>query len=269
VNKLLEEYGLEPVSSTAEFNVGDLTLVLGIPETDPLPAHAEVEYIGALLWQQEDEDLPAWLDALRGDEPVVWVYSANPRYGPASAWADSGIVLEACIEALKDEDMQIVLTRGHYDVPKKLLPLPANFHCASFVPGLSLAKRCDLMIHHGGFGSYQTGLYTGTPAVVIPTFSERESNARHLAAVGAGDYVLPAEYCTGDKGILMYEIRARLRRLLKQTRMRDGLVEELRTKARKVLSDPEYTKNAKEMSAKLHSCGGASGAARRIEGLAS
>jgi UDP:flavonoid glycosyltransferase YjiC (YdhE family) len=268
VNKLLEEYGLEPVSTTAEFNAGDLTLVLGIPETDPLPDHADAEYIGAILWQQEEEDLPAWFDSLSEQKPIVWVYSANPQYGPASAWANSDIVLEACIEALRDEDVQIVLTRGHYDLPEELLPLPANFHCASYVPGVSLARRCDLMIHHGGFGSYQTGLYTGTPAVVIPTFSERESNARHLAAVGAGDFVLPAEYTTGDRSILMYEIRARLRRLLKQTRMRDGLVEELRTKVRKVLSDPTYTKNAKEISAKTCSYGGAPEAARLIEGLA-
>ena len=100
VNKLLGEYGLEPVSTTAEFNVGDLTLVLGIPETDPLPDHAKAEHIGAILWQQEDGDLPGWFDALRTDKPIVWVYSANPRYGPASAWADSGVVLEACIDAL-------------------------------------------------------------------------------------------------------------------------------------------------------------------------
>jgi len=48
-----------------------------------------------------------------------------------------------------------------------------------------MAERSDLLIHHGGYGSCQTGLVTGTPAVIIPTYAERESNARRIAALGA------------------------------------------------------------------------------------
>jgi UDP:flavonoid glycosyltransferase YjiC (YdhE family) len=268
VNRLLKEYGLEPVSSTAEFNVGDLTLVMGIPETDPLPDHVHVEYIGPILWQKDDEDLPGWIDSLSNDKPIVWIYCANPQYASSSAWANSDVVLQVCTEALADEDMHIVLTSGHHALPKKFLPLPANFRYESYVPGVAMAKRCDLMIHHGGYGSCQTGLYTGTPAVIIPTMSERESNARHVAAVGAGDFVLPAAYATGDRSILSYEIRSRLRHILGQTRMREGLVDELRTKVRKVLSDPTYTQNARKISGRMSSYGGAAEAARLIEGLA-
>jgi len=268
VNKVLGEYGLDPVSSTAEFNVGDLTLVMGIPETDPLPDNVDVKYIGPILWQKEGENLPGWIDSLANDKPIIWIYSANPQYASASSWANSDVVLQACIIALADEEIQIVLTTGHHALPKKFLPLPSNFRYESFVPGIAMAKKCDLMIHHGGYGSCQTGLYTGTPAVIIPTFSERESNARRIAAVGAGDFVLPAVYSTGDKSILMYEIRAGLRRILRQTRMRDGLVEELRTKVRRVVSDPIYTENARKISAKMSSYGGPVEAARLIEGLA-
>jgi len=46
--------------------------------------------------------------------------------------------------------------------------LPPNFYYASYVPGLAMAERSDLLIHHGGYGSCQTGLYAGTPAVIIP-----------------------------------------------------------------------------------------------------
>lgn len=97
----------------------------------------------------------------------------------------------------------------------------------AFVPGLAMAARSDLLIHHGGYGLCQTGLYTGTPAVIIPTFSERENNARRVAALGAGDFVLPTTDAGGKK---------------KQVR-----VEELRAKVRRVLADPAYARNARRI----------------------
>ncbi len=66
-----------------------------------------------------------------------------------------------------------------------------NFQHASYVPGLAMARKSDLLVHHGVYGSCHPGLFTGTPALVIPTYSERESNARRIASVKAGDYVLP------------------------------------------------------------------------------
>jgi UDP:flavonoid glycosyltransferase YjiC (YdhE family) len=108
-----------------------------------------------------------------------------------------------------------------------------------------MAERSDLLIHHGGYGSCQTGLYTGTPAVIIPTFSERESNARRIANVGAGDFVLPSTDVSG--------------------RIKQVQAAEVRAKVKHVLSDSSYTKNARRVSEKIRSYGGASEAARLIE----
>ena len=52
LNKILAEYGLDPILKTEDLLVGDLTLMLGMPETDPLPANTSVTYIGAILWQK-------------------------------------------------------------------------------------------------------------------------------------------------------------------------------------------------------------------------
>ena len=81
MNKVLEAYDLEPVSTTAEFNVGALTLVLGTPETDPLPDNTNVKYIGAILWQKEDVDSPS-VDELRTKVRKVLsdpIYTENAR----------------------------------------------------------------------------------------------------------------------------------------------------------------------------------------------
>jgi UDP:flavonoid glycosyltransferase YjiC (YdhE family) len=113
--------------------------------------------------------------------------------------------------------------------------LPANFHFAPYLPGITLARNCDLMVHHGGYGSCQTGLFTGTPAVIIPTFSERESNARRVADVGAGEFVLPKIGSDGKRMVDMDELRISIAR---------------------VLSDPSYLKNAQVQSQKLAAFGG-------------
>jgi MGT family glycosyltransferase len=242
----MSELHLEPINKTGELFIGDITLVVGMPETDPLPNTADVTYIGPILWQKTDEKLPDWVAALSDERPVVWVYPGNPSYvsGSKSPF-DSIIVLQACIEALKDMPIQVVLSTGHHSLPKSAHNLPPNFRHASFVPGLVMAERSDLLIHHGGYGSCQTGLFTGTPAVIIPTFSERESNARRIASVGAGDFVLPTTDSSGRK---------------KQVQ-----ATEVRSKVKHVLSNSAFKENAKRISEKIRHYGGAPDAARLIE----
>ena len=49
------------------------------------------------------------------------------------------------------------------------------------------------MIHRGGHGSTLTALAAGTPALIFPTYSERESNARRVVALDAGSVLFPKE----------------------------------------------------------------------------
>ena len=243
INKVLAGYGLQPISKFADLCTGDLTLVVGTPETDPLPEEAKVTYIGPVLWQKEGAQLPPWIDQLRNDKPVIWVYGGNPRYATARELFDSMAVLQACVAALADEPAQVVLTMGHQPLPAEVLPLPTNIRAESYVPGLAMAERCDLLIHHGGYGSCQTGLYAGKPSVILPTFSERESNARRIVALGAG-VLVPVEIVDGKKHVN---------------------VEELRSAVRRVLADPTCGENARKLSERMRTYGGAKLAANLIE----
>jgi hypothetical protein len=78
--------------------------------------------------------------------------------------------------------------------------------------------------------------------VIIPTFSERESNARRVAATGAGAFVR-VENGTVEKRVN---------------------VENLRKTVRRVLSNPSFAENAKRIAQKLRTCG-PSQAAQLIE----
>ncbi len=246
INHILAENQLPAIHSVGELSLGDLTLVLGTPETDPLPDAADVQYIGMLQLHDESDMPPDWMGELPTDRPLIWLYPGNTRYikGHESPF-DGMVILHACIEVLRTMKLQVVLTTGHHALPKEVLPLPSNFRFSSFVPGLAMAERCDLMIHHGGFGSSQTGLSTGTPALIIPTYSERESNARRVAALGAGEFVIPETDASGKKKTID--------------------TGELRAKIERLLSDRRYRENAARIRENLRKFGGASEAANLIE----
>ncbi len=246
VNTILTGYKAAPVQSIGELCVGDMTLVLGLPETDPLPSDANVTYIGPVLWQRQNEPLPARLTDLIREQPVIWLYPGKLQYLPGGKTpVDSAVVLEGCKEALGNQPVQVVLTTGHQSLPRRFLPLPANFRYEPYVPGLAMAERSDLLIHHGGYGSCQTGLFTGKPALIIPTYSERESNARRIAALGAGDYVLPTSDATG--------------------REKHVSADEVRTQVFRILSDSSFAENAMGIRERMKAFGGAAEAARLIE----
>ncbi|MHA2249269.1 MAG: nucleotide disphospho-sugar-binding domain-containing protein [Candidatus Kariarchaeaceae archaeon] len=251
INQVLSKYDLFPIEQTGELFLGNQTLVVGIPKLDPLPQSAEVTYIGPILWEKDHAILPNWIQELNNDLPIIWLYPGNLQYSRRSKTAfDSQIVLDACISAFDNQEMHVVLTTGHHELPAKYQKLPTNFQHASYIPaGLALAKKCDLLVHHGGYGSSQTGLFTGTPALVIPTFSERESNARRIASAKAGDYVLPTSDSRGvGKKVDPSTVRQR---------------------ALNILGDPTYLENARIIQKTLESYGGASEAAGIIDNFLS
>lgn len=243
INKVLASFDLPPLLTLGELCVGDLTLVVGTPETDPLPDEANVTFIGPVLWQKDSANLPSWITELKKDRPLIWVYSGNPRYASSRHTLDSIVVLHACIAGLANENVQVVVTTGHHQLPKEVLPLPANFRHEAYLPGLAMAERSDLLIHHGGYGSCQTGLYTGKPSVILPTYAERESNARRMAALGAAA-IVPVETVSGEKRVRVDELRATVKR---------------------VLANPAFANNARRIGERLRAYGGAKQAAGLIE----
>ncbi len=69
INKVAAEYGVAPVARCVDLLAGDLSLIVGTPETDPLPAAAGVTYVGPIVWQRGNATLPDWVAALSRDQP--------------------------------------------------------------------------------------------------------------------------------------------------------------------------------------------------------
>lgn len=246
INKVAAENGVAPMARSVDLLAGDLSLIVGTPETDPVHAGANVEYIGPIVWQRGNATLPDWA-ALGRDKPLIWVYSGNPRYGSGPTPVDSIVVIRTAIAALGDAPVHVVMTTGHQEIPEEVGALPSNFRHAAYLPGLAMAERCDLMVHHGGHSSVMTGLSAGTPAVIIPTITERESNARRLVALGAGEIVLPMDGADGEKHLDVAEFSAKVHR---------------------VLNEAGYRKSARRVAESMRKFGGAREAADRIERFA-
>lgn len=223
---------------------GDLSLIVGSPESDPVGADARVTYVGPIVYQRGDAKLPGWLDGLGGKRPLIWVYSGNPRYAPVTTPIDSIVVIRAAIAVLADEPVDVVLTTGYQDLPDEFGALPKNFHHAAYLPGPLMAERCDLIVFHGGHSSVMTCLKAGTPAVIIPTITERESNARRVAALGTGEVVMPVPGADGEKNVNVAEFRAAVKRVLEQ---------------------PSYRDAAQRIAASMRLYGGVTAAAERLD----
>jgi UDP:flavonoid glycosyltransferase YjiC (YdhE family) len=243
-NRVAAGFGQPPVTRIIDSFTGDLMLVVGTPETDPLPSSAGATYVGPIVWQRSNDTLPESVINLGRDRPLVWLYPGNPRYAPSPTMADSEVIIRTAIAALGDERIRVVMTSGYQPVPNGIGALPANFMLAPYLPAIAMAKRSDLMIHHGGHGSFMTGLSAGTPQVIVPTFSERESNARRMAALGVGEFVIPTVCECGEKHLD---------------------VDEFRAVVKSVLGDPEYQERATTLTGSMRKYGGAREAADRIE----
>jgi UDP:flavonoid glycosyltransferase YjiC (YdhE family) len=247
INHVASELGVAPLTRCVDFLAGDLALIVGTPETDPLPESAHATHIGPIVWQRGDARLPAWVSALSRDRPVIWVYSGNPRYGRSVATSlDSIVVIRAAIAALGGTPLQVVLTTGFQELPSEFGVLPPNFHHARYLPGQAMAERCDLMVHHGGHSSVMMGMLTGTPAVIIPTITERESNARRAMMLGAAEIVMPITGTDGEKRVD---------------------IDDFGSKVRLVLAQSSYREAAQRVAASMRKLGGVREAADRIERL--
>ena len=250
LNAVLSNHGLDPVSSSSELMVGDLTLCAGTPETDPVPHAPDVVHIGPMFGSQMQAPLPAWIDEFAGEKPLIWVYCGNPRYrdlGPdIPGVADSIVILRAAFEALADQDLGVIVTSAFHERPEELPPPPGNFREADFLPGLSLARRCDLAVHHGGHGTCMTAAFAGTPALIVPTMAERESNARRFSSLGVAEMQLPTVDENDEKHISSAAFGENIQ---------------------KMLADSSYRTKAAALSKRMGEYGGPGEIAERIEAL--
>ncbi|MBQ6149111.1 MAG: glycosyl transferase [Oscillospiraceae bacterium] len=141
----------------------------------------------------------------------------------------------SCIEALKDQNVDVIISCGKTLDPKTLGVLPDNIEVKPYVDQLDVLSRADVFITHCGMNSVSESLYMATPMVLYPQTNEQKAVARRVMEVNAG------------------------------TLLNDDSAEGIRSAVRQILDDGSYAKAAQACCDDFRSCSGTEGAAEFIE----
>jgi UDP:flavonoid glycosyltransferase YjiC (YdhE family) len=133
--------------------------------------------------------LPDWVRRL-GDRPTVLaslgtVFNTYPG------------VLEAIVEGLRAEPLNLIVAIGRDRDPAAFGPQPAHVRLEPYVPQSLLLPHCDLLITHGGFNSVKESLAAAVPMVVLPITADQPYSAERCAALGVARVVGPGERSGG------------------------------------------------------------------------
>ena len=178
-------------------------------------------------------EVPAWLDELSA-AAIVYLTMGT-------VWNRDLDLFRLVIDAVRDEDVALVVTVGRQNDPGGLGPQPANVVVHRYVPQAVLLPRCDAVVAHGGAGTTLGALAFGVPLVIIPQGADQYANAERVVAAGAG--------------------RQLLRPQLSIDAVRDAL--------HSVLDDAEYRRAAARIQAEIHNMPDARDTIGRIETLLS
>jgi UDP:flavonoid glycosyltransferase YjiC (YdhE family) len=108
-----------------------------------------------------------------------------------------------------------------------------------YAPQLELLKRASLCITHAGLNTVLESLTNGVPLVALPVTNDQPGVAVRIRTKGMGDFLTTSE--------------------LSAQRLKDLI--------QRVLSDPEYRKNAKSIDRVIERTNGMASAVEQIESV--
>ena len=140
-----------------------------------------------------------------------------------------------CIDALRDENVDVVISCGKTVDIDNLGPLPENVRVYPYVDQLDVLSKAGVFITHCGMNSVSESLYMAAPMLLYPQTNEQAAVARRVTEIGAGEL------------------------------LKDDSVSGIRKAVLDILQSSAYTTAAQDCSVDFRSCAGTAGAADFIE----
>ena len=186
------------------------------------------------------EGLPEWM-AARDDRPLVYA-TLGTIFNRARP------VFEAILEALRDEQVDVLMTVGRNVDPAEFGEHAPHLHVERYVPHSLALPHASAVVSHGGFNTTMAALRHGLPLCCLPLGADHGVNSRQCAKLGVGIDCAP----TGREHIDP-----------------DGLAsEDIRDAVGRLLADDGFREAAREMRAEIEAMPGPDAAAAVIERLA-
>ncbi|MCC3866048.1 glucosyltransferase [Terrisporobacter petrolearius] len=142
-----------------------------------------------------------------------------------------------CIEAFKDNDIDVIMSVGNNTEISQLGNIPKNFKVENKVNQLEVLQQVNGFISHCGMNSVNESLYYGVPLILFPQQSEQKMVCGRVAELGAG-FVLKND---------------------KPKNIKKAVLE--------VINNIKYEENAQKLSKSFKNSGGATKAVDAILGL--
>ncbi len=140
-----------------------------------------------------------------------------------------------CIDALKGENVDVIISCGRSVDLSSFGALPDNIKVYPYVDQLDILSSADVFITHCGMNSVSESLYMAAPMVLYPQTNEQYAVAARTKEIGAG------------------------------VMLTDDSANGIRTAVNEILANSDYANAAIKCSNNFRSCTGAKGAADHIE----
>ena len=159
-------------------NPPELNLVYTLREYQPYVEDFSKEcfkFLGPSVYARKAEQI----DFAKSDRPVIYISLGTIIKGDTAFYQN-------CIEAFREENVDVIISVGQKFDRKKLKNIPGNIHIYPSVPQVEVLAFSDVFVTHGGMNSVSESLVKGTPMVVIPFVSDQPVNATQIETLGLG-----------------------------------------------------------------------------------
>ena len=100
-------------------------------------------------------------------------------------------VMASTLAALAEHDVRVLVTVGNHGDPDALGPQPSNVDVRQWVCQSEVLPYCDLVVSHGGSGTFLAALSYGLPQLCLPHQADQFRNAHSGAARGVAAFLRP------------------------------------------------------------------------------
>lgn len=184
---LLFEFGNDRIGGTH-----DMTPLSEVTYLDPWPAALRstetCPYGRVLPIRPEQEPAPTGAEL---PDAVSRLPHRTTLYATLGTVFTEANTLRAVVDAVADQEVNLVLTTGQAVDPVTLGTLPRNVAAHSFIPQELVMPHCTAVISHAGSGTVLGALSARLPQVCLPAGADQFINADRLAHLGAGICLQP------------------------------------------------------------------------------
>lgn len=207
----------------------NLVLIARALQIEPDRFDRSYRFVGPCLSDQVEPEEFCWEQL--GSDPLIYI-------SLGTVFNDRPQFFQACMDALRDLPVRVVMSVGRRVDPASLGPAPANVLVTPFVqaPIAKMLERAALVIHHAGGNTVQECARAGVPQLMFPQAGDQFMLADLVQQHGAGIRLSSADIESG-----------RLRELVQ-----------------KVIGDPGYRLAAGALSESVRASGGTTQACDEI-----